>query len=327
MKRVPAFSARPEATEFLEKINELVACGEENTHVEPGIKRPIFFVVGAPRSGTTLLMQWLQSIGVSVPTNVAARFSRNPLFAGMLQRLLIDSSLNYRNELTVSLPDAAYQSDYGKTSGLLSPHEFSFYIRRYFPVQVGEVLTADMLKQCDVDGFIHGLRLFSSALGTPLAIKALLIQYHLNLLMRCDDAFLIHVHRDEVDNTYSLFEHRIKVAGDAKEWISVRPPGYEWLKDLAPIQQVAGQVHFTNKAIRDQLGEFPEKRVIDCAHADFCSNPGNLYKRLANVVEDFCGEQLCAYVGPNSFTMKTYPKTSSVYQQAVKALFFISDHY
>ncbi|HEX2282073.1 MAG TPA: hypothetical protein VHG52_09970, partial [Thermomicrobiales bacterium] len=78
MKRRGEYSARPEQADFLRRLNDVVARGEDNFDFRPEYPHPVILIVGAPRSGTTVLMQWLQQVGVAVPTNIAARFSRNP---------------------------------------------------------------------------------------------------------------------------------------------------------------------------------------------------------------------------------------------------------
>lgn len=306
MKRVQAFRPSPAAEDFLGELNRLVEHGEANVEpqVTPGV--PVVLVVGPPRSGTTLLMQWLQNVGFGVPTNIAARFFSNPLFAGMLQRLLTEPELNFRDELTIP-SSSQFESDYGKTAGPLSPHEFSYFFRRYFPVVVGEQLTAEQLARCDVKGFLEATDRFGSGVGRPVAMKALLVQYGLEVFSDAPNVVLLHSRRNEVDNVRSLFNHRERVAGNSSEWISVRPPGYEWLKDLSPLQQVAGQVALTNDSITRQLVKSPGLTSFTVEHSAFCADPSELHARLrARLVDDESGD-IGAYAGPSSFTVRTYP--------------------
>src|SRR5690606_23902874 len=136
---------------------------------------------------------------------------------------------NYRDELTIP-PSATFESHYGKTSGLLAPHEYSFFFREYFPATVGTKLSEDEHNSSDVAGFIRGLSTFGMAMNSAVAVKALLVQYDLDLLSSHPNIIFIHTQRDEADNVCSLLRHREKVAGGSDEWISVRPPEYEWLK-------------------------------------------------------------------------------------------------
>lgn len=320
MKRVNGFKAHSAAADFVNHLNYVVANGEANIDLTYDPLSPLFLVVGVPRSGTTVLMQWLEQSGISVPNNLSARFAGNPYFAGLLQRLLTDNRLNFRGELTIPKQPDFFASDYGKTRGLLSPHEFSFYFRRFFPVTVGEKLTEEQLVRCNPDGFVKGLALFSSALERPIAVKALLIQYHLDLFLPFPNVHILHVHRDLVENICSLYRHRKIVAGDVNEWISVKPPQYDFLKEMAPLEQVAGQVYYTNKEIIDHLEKFPENRVITCSHEEFCNNPNSLYENIASCCVFSKKYTLPLYSGPQRFEIHSYDKKSSLYTDAKSAL-------
>jgi hypothetical protein len=265
-------------------------------------------------------MQWLRAVGLAVPSNLAARFSGNPLFAGMLQRLLTDPSLGFRDELAVGSGSDGFSSSYGKTRGLLAPHEFSFYFRRFFPVTVGEELTPEQLRRCDTAGFLEGLRRFGEALGAPVGVKAMLIQYHLRLFLGDRRVVVMHTVRDEPDNVVSLLGHRSVVAGDPREWISVRPPEYEWLRELSPVEQVAGQVHFTNQRILQQLAEFPAERVLRLSHDEFCRDPRRLHDRLRESFASVGWPWPRQYHGPDEFKVRRYDAESAEYRAAVEAL-------
>jgi hypothetical protein len=325
MKRTSGFTAAAGVNDFLCAINELVGRGESNFREPVEAECPVVLVVGAPRSGTTVLLQWLRAVGLAVPSNLAARFSANPLFAGMLQRLLTDPCLGFRDELSLGQQADGFASSFGKTVGLLAPHEFSFYFRQFFPVTVGEELAPEQLARCDTGGFLEGLRRFGGALGAPVAVKAMLIQYHLGLFLDHRRVVIIHTVRDEPDNVVSLLAHRSMVAGDLQEWISVRPPEYGWLRELSPIEQVAGQVHFTNQRIAAQLGAFPAERVVRLDHDEFCREPrqlhGQLREKFAAVGWPWHGE----YDGPSEFKLRRYDPESEEYREAAAALLRVQE--
>jgi hypothetical protein len=130
MKRIDAFKAKPSAADFLLKMNEVVAQGESNIQVDYDHDAPIFMVVGAPRSGTTVLMQWLSQVGLCTPSNLSARFVENPYFAGLIQRLLSDDQLNYRDELTLQA-GARFESNYRKWKDAVSP-ESALRVTSYY---------------------------------------------------------------------------------------------------------------------------------------------------------------------------------------------------
>jgi hypothetical protein len=59
-------------------------------------KYPFAFIVGAPRSGTTLLLQWFASQGsFSYPTNVLNRFAYAPYTEALNQQMLLNRAYDY----------------------------------------------------------------------------------------------------------------------------------------------------------------------------------------------------------------------------------------
>ena len=323
MKRRPEFSANVVSDAFIERINSVIFEGEGNLDIRVETKRPILLIVGAPRSGTTIMLQWLAHVGFATPSNIAARFPVNPYFAGLLQRLMSDPALDFRNELFVPPAVECFRSEYGKTSGLLAPHEFSFYFRRFFPVGFGEPILDR--SDCDTTGFIAGLQLFAAAMERPVALKGLLIQYMMDIFAEEPTVFFLHVHRNEADNVCSLLRHRQIVAGDSREWISVKPPQYDLLKTLCPVDQVAGQVHFTNEEIRQQATSLPQERFRSVSHEAFCENPASLFAEIGSAFEACGFEGLRPYEGPDRFEITRYESTNGLYLEAHEALARVCD--
>jgi hypothetical protein len=319
MKRVKAFVANKECDTFVSELNKLVWEGESSYSALLPPEMPVIIIVGAPRSGTTLLLQWLNKYGCAAPSNLAARFFEVPLFAGRLQRLLTDPILNYRNELAVQ-SHADFKSEYGKTEGALSPHEFSFFIRRFFPVQFGEPLSDTELATCDVKGLLAGLRRFAWGMRCPVALKGLLVQYCLKVFAGQKNVVFVYSHRNEVDNVISLLSHRLTVANDSEEWLSVRPREYQWLRELRPVEQVAGQVRFTNQALQEQFRCNADLIWLDACHEAFCADPLDLHRRLSSALEAIGHPPLPVYCGPLSLRAHRYDRTSQEYRAAAAAL-------
>jgi len=87
---------------------------------------PIIFIVGAQRSGTTLLMQLMTSFfKLSYPNNFIARYWNVPFIGAVLYNSL-SRNLNKKNNIDL-------HSDLGYTSGLEGPHEFGYFWKKWFP--------------------------------------------------------------------------------------------------------------------------------------------------------------------------------------------------
>ena len=64
---------------------------------------PGLLIIGAPRSGTTLMLQWLAQTGKFVyPTNLLSRFYAAPYIGVKIQQLLTDPAYRFRDEFSSS---------------------------------------------------------------------------------------------------------------------------------------------------------------------------------------------------------------------------------
>ena len=88
--------------QLLTEINNKMQIAEKEYLLEYSgktIDYPIIFIMGALRSGTTLLMQWLANTGiVAYPTNLLSRFYKAPILGAKIQLMLTNPSYNFRNE-------------------------------------------------------------------------------------------------------------------------------------------------------------------------------------------------------------------------------------
>src|SRR5690606_19861811 len=146
--------------DLLAEVNRLLAPAENAAFAEPRLtpSKPIVFIVGAPRSGTTLMLQWLaNSREFAYPSNLLSRFYGAPFIGARIQQLLTNPELDFRGEL-LDLHDQrpSWKSEIGKTSGVLEPHEFSYFWRRFFPIDQAQKLTPQALEESDPEGFVDG---------------------------------------------------------------------------------------------------------------------------------------------------------------------------
>lgn len=288
--------------DFLDELNRAFRQGEDSVVCENAQPtKPVVLVVGAPRSGTTLLTQWLSYSGFGVPTNLLARLYQTPYLGGLVQRLLTDPELNYRNELAVEAT-SSFASEAGKTAGLLAPHEFFYFWRRFLPLDVARPMTPEERRSADPAGLASGLARLEAALSRPLAMKAIIAQYDLDLVDSVlPTAIYVHTVRDEVDNVESLLRIRATVHGDESEWFSVRPSGSELVETMSPVMQAAAQVAWTNDDIRESLSAISAERVLHLDHSTFCESPGEIRDELAAKCA-VLGVELGPFVGPESFS-------------------------
>ena len=87
---------------LLNEINSLLAPVEAGVRERFGKPRlPLILVVGAPRSGTTLVTQWLAAMGgFAYPSNLLSRFFQAPYIGALLQQMLTDPAYQFRDEFS-----------------------------------------------------------------------------------------------------------------------------------------------------------------------------------------------------------------------------------
>ncbi|MCJ0825707.1 sulfotransferase [Luteimonas sp. 50] len=296
--------ARNESLEaLLVELNAMLSRAEQGLALPSQPTLPVLLVVGPPRSGTTLVMQWLAATGsFSWPTNLLSRFYAAPYVGARIQQLLTDPQFNYRNELIADASPSGFESDLGKTRGLLQPNEFWYFWRRFFPLQWPEPLSQEQQVSADGAGFVAGLAAIECALGKPFAAKALLLQYNLTLLSALlPKAIFLHVRRNPVENAASLLRARERFWGDSEQWYSARPPGSESLLIRNKYEQVAGQVAYTHSSIERELSLLPNERHLRIDLEEFRSSTHPTWRAIVERCE-LLGHRLpSSHAAPRGF--------------------------
>ena len=301
-RRSPAYARNAALEDLLRELSDLLAPAEALALARARTRAwPIVLIIGPPRSGTTLAMQWLAASGAfGYPTNLLSRFYGAPAIGARVQELLTNPRYAFRDELAGLVREFDFKSDLGKTSGLLAPHEFWHFWRRFLPTVNIEPL-GERLNEVDATGLNDELAAMAEVFGKPLALKGLMLMYDLPAVARLmPDTVFLRLKRDPLFNAQSLLEARERFFGNRHEWYSARPPEAAELERRSPIEQVAGQVVHTQRHIDDGLRDIDPERKFELSYADLCAKPAEAWAAL--------GERLAArgfplpdYNGPRRF--------------------------
>jgi hypothetical protein len=274
-------------------------------------KYPLILIVGCARSGTTLLMQWLSSLGCfCYPTNILSRFYAAPYIGAKIQLML--TKYDFKNEIFDFNKEIPFTSNLGKTKGALAPHEFWYFWNRFFKFGEIQYLSEEMLKSVDDITFVSELAAIEAAFNLPLAMKASIANWNIPYLSsKLDKVLFVHVKRHPFYNIQSLLEARMKFYGDIKAWYSFKPPEFNSLKDLSPYEQVTGQVYHTNRAVEMGLQQLEEARVLGIDYEQFCQSPENVFKQIVEKLQRQGYQVNRSYNGPNSFGHTNSKKMSN----------------
>jgi len=252
-------------------------------------KYPFAFIVGAPRSGTTLLLQWFASQGsFSYPTNVLNRFAYAPYIGALIQQMLFNRAYDYSMEFQADEAQIQFSSDLGKTKGYLAPNEFQYYFRNYMNQFEPRYLDQSDLKNIDFNGIYQGLCSIESVFNKPFVCKIVMLQFHLAVLHKCvPNSIFLFIKRSPIYNMQSLYNARIKYYGNMETWWSVKPKEYEKLKEMDAYHQIAGQVYYTNKMIESEIELIPNENKILIEYEKFCEDPESLLFKIKSLYSKF----------------------------------------
>jgi hypothetical protein len=291
---------------LIQEMNSFLLHAEQeavSNSIEP--KLPTIFVVGAPRCGTTLMMQWLANLNCfAYPTNLLSRFYKAPYIGGLIQKLLTDPAYQYQDELfNLRGREAKFESKLGKTKGALQPNGFWFLWRRFIPNEEIRALTEAEVKRIDTEGLLTAIASIERAFRKPVAMKGKILQYNSKFMSNLlPKSIFIHVNRKLFYNAQSILESREEYYGDIKNWYGGKPPKYEKILDKSPFEQVVEQVRQTNKSIRRELADLADTRVVRVGYEDFCSEPSKIYSNLKKCFMSSKFDLPENYEGPDSFT-------------------------
>jgi len=281
-KRTPFFKKDESLETALSDLNNLID-GVDCPINTIETQSPIILIMGCARSGSTLLLQWLASSGLfSYPSNLIARFYKNPYIGIRTQQSLLE--FDPLNQLGFKEPKLDFSSSLGKTNGALGPSEYWYYWRTFFNFKNdAQILSPEQLEMVDGKNFIKKLLAFEQLTNKPLALKGMLLNWHIPYLFNLNKKFLfVNVNRDPFLNAQSLLMARENFFGDRSKWYSFKPAEYKSLKDKDPLTQVAGQVLYTRKAISEGFSQIPEDNIINIEYTDFCLNPKGFLDTLVH---------------------------------------------
>ena len=289
-KRVKEYSRNMELENFLKEINSLLEESEKSLLDMELKEYPVVFVMGAMRTGSTLMMQWLAETGqFAYPTNMLSRFYGAPIVGAKIQRLLTDQKYNFRNEILDFCSETTYESSNGKTKGALEPNEFWYFWRRFLPEDVYLYSKEDLHDKVDFSTMRKELYGIANVYARPLALKGMICNYNIEFLNeifpRC---LFVCLQRDEEKHINSVLEARRRQYGTDKEWYSFKIPEYSRIIEISDVkEQVREQIKCINNAIIKGISQLPNEKKLVVQYEEFCQNPQLIYRQI----QEKLGEQ------------------------------------
>lgn len=235
------------AFEYLEK--RLLDKSDHNLPFSPT------FIIGPPRSGSTLLYQLLASnFNFSYFSNITAFFYKSPAWA----------TKKFWSEKKRYDPDD-YKSEYGLIEGIRSPSEAGQLYRYWF--ESGKMDDKERKRISKTIGYI------SYFTSRPFIWKNLDLSKKIDEINQIfSNPVFLFMKRDPLYTAQSLLISRRKRYGDYKRWFGIKPPGYEKITEHPPHEQVVLQV----KSLEDHIEKSIKKNEIKGIHLvnyeELCKN-------------------------------------------------------
>ncbi len=227
---------------------------------------PAVFIVGPPRSGTTLiyelLVRWFKFSYIS---NLAHRFYQTPVAATKLGKKKIN---NWHQQLK-----SEYKSKYGSIYGWGAPSEGGWIWNRWFPESyyLDETHVENIPRQI-IQDTVHGL---CKVMNGPFLNKNVMHSVHMRLLDQLfPKCLFIHINREFKPNVRSIVRAHSQTANNKQEWFSVKPREWQKYKNEDIVMRSVAQVYYTHKNIEEDAEFIGSGRVFTLAYEDFCQNPG-----------------------------------------------------
>jgi hypothetical protein len=245
------------------------------------LKHDPVFIIGAPRTGSTILYQSLTNFyDVLYVDNLGCKFHRNFFFGVWLSNII------YADQ-----PHNNFISEHGDTSmsGMNAPSECGQFWYRWLPEEHHFIdydeITDEMINQIRTE-----ISAVSNYFDKPILFKNLNAGQRLRLIRKCfPNAKFIYLKRNPFFVVQSILKARDRNNIVNNQLWSIKPPNFESLLSLDEVSMVSAQVYYLERQIEKDLLLFDKKCVFAFSYesmttnfADFLAKLGKTFNFLPN---------------------------------------------
>ncbi|MEO1045711.1 MAG: sulfotransferase [Pseudomonadota bacterium] len=231
---------------------------------KPDRALPPVFIIGAPRSGTSLLYELLITrFRFAYMANAAHRFYRTPLAATRLFQGAIGKW------------EGNFTSRYGHIDGWGAPNEGGWIWQRW--LADGDWTDGRDYPEPSIAELRQLTAGFTAVLDAPFLNKNVMHSNRLRLMQRIwPDALYIEVRRDIRDNARSIIRAERSEGGPEKHgdiWWSVRPRLAADYAGKSDSERAVAQVIGVARDIAEDMAIIDQGRLFSIDYADMCAAP------------------------------------------------------
>lgn len=271
------FGKDPSYEKFIAGVNDTLRPLEEAGYVDDMPDQCTLHIVGVPRSGTTLTSQLIaSSLDVGYINNLIAAFWRAP-----------STGIRLSKHLLANRKPATFESRFGRTFGIEEPHEFGYFWSELLNNFDRTVPTAEERAAVDWQRAKRIISNMAYTFGKPVLFKSFQLAWYMSDIQSVlPRTCFLWVRRDPIENAASLLAVRREMLGSVDEWLSFKPAEYEKLKEESNIAQVAGQVYYIEKAIRESMSEIENRNCLVLQYEELCENPAQAMEQVSELLRE-----------------------------------------
>lgn len=239
-----------------------------------GIGYPVIFIIGPPRTGSTLLYQLItRCFKVCYFSNFMMRFPFSPCYIA-----------KFIAPFNACDPPNYFDSSYGEIDGWKAPSQGYKAWNRWFPDDQSYVGSGAISKEKlrELRNTIALLQIFFKA---PFVNKW---QGHSVRILPLVEAFpevlFIRIKKEPELSAQSILHGRRLFLGDEKKWMSTRPREYNEIIHKEPIQQVCEQVFYIEKNIDLDIKHIGESKCMTVDYEELCASPPKVMDQINSFI-------------------------------------------
>jgi len=231
---------------------------------------PPIFIVGPPRSGTTLVYQYFSNVlDVSFISNLWS---------------ILPKSAPYIKKIVCAIPPEEFVSYYGNGPSLLSVQEGGHVFNQWFPDNENHYYS-EIESKIEMN-LKRYFQIVSDNSQKPWLIKNSRNAVRISVLSKVfEQAIYIRIRRSPLLIAKSILRGGYQLYGEQFTNWTVKPRNWREFESLSPPEQVAQQVFSIEKQIDQDLSEISMDKVITINYPDFCLNPFEMASKVCNKFE------------------------------------------
>lgn len=236
-------------------------------------RRPVLIVAGAPRSGTTLLLQTLaHHLPLQTINNLTSVFPRAPVLTSRLCARWLR-------------PRPTYDNFYGRTAGFAQPNDALYLWDRW--LGTNRYVVPSQLSAEAAEAMRRFFAAWEQAFGRPVINKNNALATCLELIAGAlPTAHFLVAEREAAYNVQSILAARRLIQGDVHRPYGVGDPDWRPPADAPPdpVADVCAQVLYHQRRAREQQQVLGSARLWIVPYEELCRAPHEIVARVGREV-------------------------------------------